>query len=94
MTTSFDDFFNELTAESESSTARAELDALPLHYSLARQLMTRRSELDLTQTELAERSGISRAEIGRIERGQASATIATLSALTSALDIDVQLVPR
>jgi ribosome-binding protein aMBF1 (putative translation factor) len=95
MTISFNDFFDELVAEAETEgpTAVAELEALRLHYSLARQLIERRHEQGLTQTQLAELSGIDQAEISRIERGQANPTTATLSALTKALGVDVQLVP-
>lgn len=95
MTETFDDFFSELVAEAEAEgpTAVAELEALRLHYALARQLIERRHEMHLTQKQLAELSGIDQAEISRIERGQANPTTATLSALTRALAVDVQLVP-
>ena len=56
--------------------------------------MARRRERNLTQKQLAELSGIDQAEISRIERGQANPTAATLSALTRALDVDLQLVAR
>src|SRR4051812_8709759 len=89
MSTSFDDFFDELVAEAEAEgpAAVAELEALQLHYSLARQLIGRQHEQGLTQKQLAELSGIDQAEISRIERGQANPTTATLSALTKALGV-------
>ena len=95
MTETFEDFFSELVAEAEAEgpAAVAELEALRLHYALARQLIERRHEKHLTQKQLAELSGIDQAEISRIERGQANPTTATLSALTRALGVDVQLVP-
>jgi DNA-binding XRE family transcriptional regulator len=96
MTTSFDDFIKELEAEAEAEgpEAIAELEALRLHFSLARQLAARRRERHLTQKQLAELSGIDQAEISRIERGQANPTTSTLGALTRALAVDVQLVAR
>lgn len=96
MTTSFENFIKELEseAEAESPEAVAELEAFRLHFSLARQLAARRREQHLTQKQLAELSGIDQAEISRIERGQANPTTATLSALTRALAVDVQLVAR
>lgn len=95
MTETFDDFFSELVAEAEAEgpDAVAELEALRLHYSLARQIIARRHQKHLTQKQLAELSGIDQAEISRIERGQANPTAATLGALTGALGVDVQLVP-
>ena len=96
MTTSFDEFIKELEAEAqaEGPEAVAELEAFRLHFSLARQLAARRRERHLTQKQLAELSGIDQAEISRIERGQANPTTATLSALTRALAVDVQLIAR
>lgn len=95
MRTSFDDFIEELDAEAraEGPQAVAELEAFRLHFSLARQLAERRREQNLTQKQLAERSGIDQAEISRIERGQANPTTSTLGALTRALRADVRLVP-
>jgi DNA-binding XRE family transcriptional regulator len=94
MSTSFDDFMREVEAEAEAEgpQAVAELEALRLHYSLARQLANRRRDQHLTQKQLAELSGIDQAEISRIERGQANPTTATLGALARALHVDVRLV--
>jgi ribosome-binding protein aMBF1 (putative translation factor) len=93
--TTFNDFMVELEAEAkaEGPEAVAELEALRLHFSLARQLAEQRRALHLTQKQLAERTGIDQAEISRIERGQANPTTATLGTLTRALGVDVRLVP-
>jgi XRE family transcriptional regulator, regulator of sulfur utilization len=95
MKTSFDDFYRELEAEAEAEgpEAIAELEAFRLHFSLARQLLERRLEQNLTQKQLAELSGIDQAEISRIERGQGNPTTTTLGALTKALGADLRLVP-
>lgn len=93
--TSFDEFYAELEAEAEAEgpKAVAELRAFELHFSLARQLGEQRRAQHLTQTQLAELTGIDQAEISRIERGQSNPTTATLGALTRALGVDVKLVP-
>ena len=93
--TTFDDFIAEIETEAraEGPEAVAELEAFRLHFSLARQLAAQRRAQHLTQTQLAERSGIDQAEISRIERGQANPTTATLGALTGALGLDIRLVP-
>ena len=44
-----------------------------------------RTDLGITQKELAERSGIRQSNISRIERGDCSPTIRTLSALAYAM---------
>jgi ribosome-binding protein aMBF1 (putative translation factor) len=53
---------------------------------LARMLMIRRIELDLSQQELADRMGTSVAVISRLERGTQNFSPATLQRLAQALD--------
>jgi ribosome-binding protein aMBF1 (putative translation factor) len=53
---------------------------------LARVLMIRRIELDLTQQELADRMGTTVAVISRLERGSQNFSPATLKRLAEALD--------
>jgi ribosome-binding protein aMBF1 (putative translation factor) len=53
---------------------------------LARVLMLRRIELDLSQQELADRMGTSVAVISRLERGRQNFSPATLKRLAEALD--------
>jgi DNA-binding XRE family transcriptional regulator len=81
---SFEDFMAQPEAEAEAQgpEAVAELDAFRLHFSLARQLASRRREQRLTQKQLAALSRVDQAEISRIERGQGNPTTATLGALT------------
>ncbi len=57
--------------------------------------MTGRRALNLTQAELAERSGVAQTEISRIERGRKSPTMDTYSRLAAALGLRLSLVqPR
>jgi ribosome-binding protein aMBF1 (putative translation factor) len=53
---------------------------------LARVMMLRRIELDLSQQELADRMGTSVAVISRLERGRQNFSPATLKRLAEALD--------
>ena len=48
-----------------------------------------RQKAGLTQTDLAERSGISRVDISRIESGQINVTLRTMRKLAAALDLRV-----
>lgn len=54
---------------------------------IAARLRARREELDLSLADLAERSGVSKAMISRIERREASPTAALLGRLCAGLDI-------
>jgi len=67
----------ELKKERERNRPRREL---------ARVLMIRRIELDLSQQELADRMGTSVAVISRLERGRQSFSPSTLKRLAEALD--------
>lgn len=60
-----------------------------LQQALQQEVKNRRLELDnVTQDELARRSGVGRATIANIERGRQSVTVSTLYKLSRALDID------
>lgn len=48
----------------------------------------------LTQREVAERSGISRENYARIERGAASTTLATLERIAEALQMRLTLISK
>ena len=48
----------------------------------------------ITQVELAERTGISQADISRIERGTTSPTAKTLQRIAEALNAEVRLVAK
>jgi ribosome-binding protein aMBF1 (putative translation factor) len=67
----------ELKKERERNRPRREL---------ARVLMTRRTELDLSQQDLADRMGTSVAVISRLERGRQNFSPSTLKRLAEALD--------
>lgn len=67
----------------------------PLSTSLAATLHAARLARDLSVSALAERSGVSRAMIGKIERGEAQPTAALLGRLSAALGMTLsELVAR
>ncbi|MEW2501045.1 helix-turn-helix domain-containing protein [Amycolatopsis sp. CA-161197] len=67
----------------------------PLSASLAATLRDARLAHDLSAGTLAERSGVSRAMIGKIERGEAQPTAVLLSRLASALGLTLsELIAR
>lgn len=67
----------------------------PLSLSLAASLQAARRARELSTTALADRSGVSRAMIGKIERGEAQPTAALLGRLSAALGMTLsELVAR
>lgn len=66
------------------------LDTLALAY------LEGRTAAGWTQAELAARAGVSRATVARIERGEATVTLATLQRVAAALGqrVEVRLVER
>ena len=92
---SFDDFIEEIEreAEREGPVAVAELENLRSRYMFARDLLALRKRKGITQTQLAEDSGIAQPDISLIERGEGNPTVATLNALAKPLGGRLGLVP-
>lgn len=64
---------------------RAEHEATRTEFEVARALIEARLSSNMTQKELAERSGIRQSNISRIENGTCSPTVATLQLLARGL---------
>ena len=64
---------------------RAEYEASEMEYQLTRSLIAARTASNMTQKELADRSGVRQSNISRIESGSCSPTVATLQALAEGL---------
>lgn len=62
-------------------------ERLAPYEEIARIVIRRRMELELTQEHLAERMGTSHSAISRIESGQHSTSVQTLQRLAEALDM-------
>lgn len=54
--------------------------------TITRNIRARRKELEITQVELAERTGISQATISQFERGEASPSVPSIAKLAEALE--------
>ena len=74
--------------------AVAQSEVFAQAYKIAMQVMDLRNKHGLTQAQLAERCGMSQADISRIERGSTSPTARTLQRIADALEADVCLVAR
>jgi ribosome-binding protein aMBF1 (putative translation factor) len=90
------------SSEEASAERRARLDpsaaaareVFEKAYDIAMQIVALREQAGLTQVELAERTGISQADISRIERGATSPTAKTLQRIAEALNAEVRLVAK
>ena len=64
---------------------KAEYEASEPEYQLTRSLIAARMASNMTQKELAAKSGVRQSNISRIESGSCSPTVATLQALAAGL---------
>ncbi|MBF6214505.1 helix-turn-helix transcriptional regulator [Nocardia puris] len=77
---------------SAEASAVAEVRAeIRLAMALAEAIYVRRTELGLTQAELAERAGLTQAKISRIEGSDAVPTLPLLAKLARALDASLNI---
>ncbi len=70
---------------------RKEYEALEPQFRLTRDILLRRSELNLSQMELAKLVGTKQSAISRLERGDGNITINTLCRIADALDADLDI---
>ena len=93
MPKSYEKISADRRARLEPSAAAAR-DVFEKAYDIAMQIVALREKAGITQVELAERTGISQADISRIERGATSPTAKTLQRIAGALDAEVRLVAK
>ena len=80
-----DDFDKYLKEQMKNPTFKKEWDKSEMEYQLMMMVLKARSEHKLTQSELAQRTGIRQSNISRIEKGQAMPSIATLCKIAHGL---------
>lgn len=86
--TKFNDFLNEQLKDPEF---KAEYDALEPEFAVIEAIMRARAETGLTQKQLSERTGISQADISRIENGTANPSLSTLQRLAQGMGRRIQI---
>ncbi len=79
------DFRNHLNRQLQNPEFAAEYEQLRPEYEAIRAVIAARIENNITQEELAQRTGIRQSNISRIESGAVSPTIETLARLASGL---------
>ena len=86
-----DDFDKYLNEQLQNPEFKKEWDENELEYQLMVMILKARNEQNLTQSELAERTGIRQSNISRIEKGQALPSISTLCKIARGLGKRLQI---
>lgn len=79
------DFHNYLDQQLQDPEFAAEYEAQRPEYEAIRALIAARLESNMTQKELAEKTGIRQSNISRIENGSASPTVDTLARIAAGM---------
>lgn len=72
---------------------KREYDALEPEYELIKMMLKARMEGNLSQTELAVLSGVTQADISRIESGKRNPSMRVMQKLANAMGMTFKLVP-
>ena len=84
-------FRETLNQQLKDPEFRAEWDALEPERQIMRAIIEGREEMDLTQKQLAEVTGITQADISRLENGTGNPSIRTLKRLAAGLGMTLKL---
>lgn len=84
-------FQESLAEQMKDPEFRAEWDALEPEFQIIRAIIEGREEKDLTQRQLAEATGITQADISRLENGTANPSLRTLKRLAAGLGKTLKL---
>ncbi len=82
------DYKNKILQNPE---VKAEYDALQLEYDIIQAMIDARNEQNLTQKELSARTGITQADISRIENGTRNPSLKMLKKLAYGLGMQIKL---
>ena len=91
--TNFNEFKQKML---ENPEVKEEYDALEPEFDIIQAMVKARKELHLTQKELSERTGITQADISRIENGTRNPSLAMLKRLAKGMDmvLKIEFIPR
>ena len=80
-----------LNNQLNDSEFKKEWDSLEPEYNMMQAMIDARKRNNLTQKELAERTGIDQSDISKIENGIANPTLAVLKRLAEGMDMVLKL---
>ncbi len=75
----------------KNSEIKAEYDALEAEYDIIQAMIDARNKQHITQKELAERTGITQADISRIENGTRNPSLAMVKRIAEGLGMRLKL---
>lgn len=85
------DFQRRLAKDLKNPDFKKEWESLELEYQIQAALMQARIDADMTQAELAKKSGVRQSNISRIESGAVLPRLDTLEALAKAMGKKLQI---
>ena len=84
--------FNDYLSQKMKDPAfKAEYDALEPEFSIIQAMIDARKASGLTQQQLAEKTGISQADISKLENGSANPSLRTLRRLAAGMGMQLKL---
>ena len=84
----FDSYLQEKLKDPEF---KKEYDALEPEFSIMQAMIDARRESGLTQQQLSEKTGITQADISRMEKGNANPSLRTLQRLAAGMNMRIKL---
>ena len=84
----YNDYKKEILKNDE---IKSEYDALAPEYDIIEAMMIARNNLNLTQKDLSEKTGINQADISRIENGTRNPSLKMLKKLANGLGMQLKL---
>lgn len=85
------DFRNYLNKQLKNPDFKKEWDYLEPEYNTMQAMIDARKRRNMTQKELAERTGIDQSDISKIETGNANPALSTLKRLADGMDMVLKL---
>lgn len=85
------DFRKYLNKQLENPEFKKEWDALEPEFNMIQAMIDARKKCNMTQKELAEKTGIDQSDISKIETGNANPSLSTLKRLAEGMDMILKL---
>ena len=84
-------FKDHLKEQLKDPEFRSEYEALEPEYEIIRQIIIARNELNITQKELADRTGIKQSNISRLEKGTYNPSLNSLKKIAKGLNKELHI---
>ena len=85
------DFREHLNKQLRNLEFKEEWDKLETEYNMMQAMIDARKKCNITQKELAEKTGITQADISRIETGNGNPTLSVLKRIAEGMDMIVKI---